>query len=111
MKVDELLNRKVLKRADLQAHRDFLMDCLEENQEQFRRLLYELGEVDPKAYLRMILDIHKSLVPKQQDVNLTMTFNKDFQELQALSKSEVVEYEEIYEAEKLALPKASEESR
>lgn len=100
MKIDENLDRKILKRADVKAHRDFLLDCLEENQEQFRRLFYELGEMDPKTYLRLYADLSRSLVPKQQDVNVNMTLNRDFQELQALAQSrcdeiESAEYEEL----------------
>ena len=48
----------------LKAHRDFLLKCLEEN-----------------------IELAKLLLPKQQDVNVSLTLNQDFLELKALAES------------------------
>lgn len=71
----------------LKAHRDFLLKCLEENQEDFRRLLSDLVVEDPKMFLKMNIELAKLLLPKQQDVNVSLTLNQDFLELKALAES------------------------
>lgn len=94
----------------VKAHRDFLLKCLEENQEDFRRLLADTAIEDPRLFLKLNLELAKLLLPKQQDVNVSLTLNQDFLELKALAESgsarahmiegavgeeQLVEYEEL----------------
>ena len=71
----------------LKAQRDFLIKCLEENQEDFRRLLAATAIEDPRLFLKLCLELQKLLLPKQQDVNVNLTLNQDFLELKALAES------------------------
>lgn len=89
------------------AHRDFLLRCLEENQEDFRRLLAETAIEDPRLFLKLNIELAKLVVPKQQDVNVQLSLNQDFLELKALAQSgskqthlidndsQLIEYEEL----------------
>ena len=93
----------------LKAHRDFLLKCLEENQEDFRRLLADTAIEDPRLFLKLNIELAKLLLPKQQDVNVSLTLNQDFLELKALAESgsarahmiedageeQLIEYEEL----------------
>lgn len=85
MKLDEDLKRK--KPDGFKAHRDFLLQCLLENQDKFRQLLWDAAEEDPKFFLKISVEIAKHLIPRQQDVNVNLTLNQDFQALQALSST------------------------
>lgn len=99
MKVDE--NLRTVKSRGIKAHGDFLVSVLEENPENFRRIMREAAEEDPRLFLRYYAELSKLLVPKQQDVNVSLTLNQDFIQLQALAssgqqlESEFVQYEEL----------------
>ena len=98
MKINDNLIR--VKPQGIKAHRDFLLRCLEENQELFRQRLYECASEDPKFFLKIYTEISKHLVPHQQDVNVNLTLNQDFQALQALASTgkddeKLLQYEAI----------------
>lgn len=85
MRIDDGLNLKARGAGGMRAQRDFLLRVLEENQEDFRRCLFEAAKEDPKFFLRIYADLSKVLVPRSQDVNVSLTLNQDFQELQAIA--------------------------
>ena len=109
MLIDEGLNLVQTPKKGLKAHRDFLLKCLEENQEDFRRLLADTAIEDPRLFLKLNIELAKLLLPKQQDVNVSLTLNQDFLELKALAESgsarahmiegtgdeQLIEYEEL----------------
>ncbi len=67
------------------AHRDFLMRCLSDTEEDFSRILQMLAVEDPKFFMRIRMDIAKLVLPRQQEFNVNLTLNEDYQELQALA--------------------------
>lgn len=91
----------------IKAQRDFLLSVLEENQEDFRRLFSEMAIENPLQFLRLYRDFSSMVVPKQNELNVSLTLSKDFQELQALGSTslptppagliEPKEYEELDE--------------
>ena len=81
MRIDDGLNLKARGAGGMRAQRDFLLRVLEENQEDFRRCMFDAAKEDPKFFLRIYADLSKVLVPRSQDV----TLNQDFQELQAIA--------------------------
>ncbi len=83
MKISQDLS--IERKEPYKAHRDFMLMCLEENQEEFKRLLFLAAKEDPKFFLKLYSDISKAIMPKQQDVNVSLTLNQDFQALQALA--------------------------
>lgn len=109
--------RKKLLPQGKKAQKEFIRDLLAKNQDKFAELFDELAEHDPKAWLLLYHDMQKHIVPKQQQVNVAVGINKDFQELVALSttktddplaigaesveKIEDADYEELKEYEGL----------
>jgi len=83
MLVDDSLHK--IPPKGIKAQRDFLLSVLEENQEDFRRLFAEMAIENPYAFVKMYRDLSSMLVPKQNELNVNLTLNQDFQELQALS--------------------------
>lgn len=77
--------RKKLLPAGRKAQKEFIRDLLSTNQEKFEELFSELAEHDPKAWLLLYHDMQKHVIPKQSQLNVSVSINKDFQELQALS--------------------------
>ena len=87
MRLDDTLHK--IPPKGIKAQRDFLLGVLEENQEDFRRLFAEMAIENPLAFVKMYRDISAMLVPKQNELNVNLTLNQDFQELQALGSSGV----------------------
>lgn len=110
MRIDDNL-QKVRVHKDVKAHREFILRMLDENEENFRSTLEEAREFNPSLFIKSYIELSKMVMPKQQDVNVNLTLNKDFQELQALASSgqtqrsiediastiqpEFIEYEEL----------------
>lgn len=110
MRINDNLE-KVRVHKDVKAHRDFILRVLDENEETFRQTLEESREFNPSLFIKTYVELSKMVMPKQQDVNVNLTLNKDFQELQALASSgqaqmsleditstiqpEFIEYEEL----------------
>ena len=67
------------------AHREFMMRCLDETEDDFLRILHDMAIDDPKFFMRTRMDISRLVMPRQQEVNVNLTLNEDFQELQALA--------------------------
>ena len=83
--------RKKLLPQGKKAQKEFIRDLLARNQEKFEELFEELADHDPKAWLLLYQDMQKHIVPKQQQVNVAVGINKDFQELVALSTTKTDE--------------------
>lgn len=65
--------------------RDFLNNLFNEEQEKVREALDQIYAVDPRAYLRTMLEIAKILVPKDSNIRVDHV-NHDIDELMAMSK-------------------------
>lgn len=65
--------------------RDFLTNLFNEEQEKVREALDQVYAVDPRAYLRTMLEIAKILVPKDSNIRVDHV-NHDLDELMAMSK-------------------------
>lgn len=83
MKLDE--NNKRIPNGGVKALRDFLVDVLEENQQRFREVMFEAASEDPRLFMKYYAELSKLLVPKQQDVNVNLSLNEDFNALKALA--------------------------
>ncbi len=85
MRLDK--NLGVIPPKGVKAQRDFILRVLEEGQEDFRRIMYEMAIEDPKSYAKLYKELSAMVVPKQQELNVSLSLNKDFQELQALAST------------------------
>lgn len=76
-------------KPDRKAQREFLLQALQERQDKFLELLDKAAKDDPVLYLRMYMELSKLVVPKNSDVNVNLSLNRDFIELKALGQSGV----------------------
>ena len=77
-----------------QAQKEFAREFLNNNQERFLQVMDEIFENDPRLYAKLYLDLHKHTVPTDKNINVNVGINKDFQELQAMARTNVKQIED-----------------
>lgn len=77
-----------------QAQKEFAREFLNNNQERFVQVMDEIFENDPRLYAKLYLDLHKHTVPTDKNINVNVGINKDFQELQAMARTNVKQIED-----------------
>lgn len=71
------------------SSREFLSVFLEGHQDDFEAVMAEMKDTNPKKWLSVYVDMMKLVVPKQQDVNVSVGMNRDFEELRQLANTRV----------------------
>ena len=94
MRLDENLQEMHTTRG-MKAHKAFLTELLEESEEDFRRILFEARDEDKRLYLKIMLELNKLMMPRQQDVNVNLGVSQDLMELKALAQTGTVSRQEI----------------
>lgn len=69
------------------ALKDFLLDLLLENQDVYIETFEELRQKDKRRWLEHYIDMAKLVMPKQNELNVTVDFQKDMQDLHILAAS------------------------
>ena len=73
--------------AQRKAQKQFVLDCLSDNQQKFLDVLEEIREKDPRCYAKLYVDFCRLVIPKESKMDVNIGITADFQELQALSRS------------------------
>lgn len=95
-----------------ELQKEFVKNWLSDNQPRFIECMNEIYHHDPRTWAKMYIEHEKIVMPKQTDVNVKHSINKDFQDLFDRSRTMAsienkqdnnivfAEYEELKEPEK-----------
>jgi hypothetical protein len=68
-----------------QDQRDYLIGYLEKNRQAFGQTMRQLQKHSPAIFAKLYVDMSKLVVPKENNVKVSVGLSKDFMELKALA--------------------------
>lgn len=71
------------------AQKEFIRDLLARHQDKFEDVMNIIAECDPVRYAELYVKLSTHLIPKQNQLNVNVGLNQDYQALQALASTRV----------------------
>lgn len=71
------------------AQKEYIRDLLARNQNKFEEVMDLIAENDPVKYAELYVKLSLHLIPKQNQLNVSVGLNQDYQALQALATTRV----------------------
>lgn len=71
------------------AQKEYIKDLLDRHQDKFEEVMNTLAECDPVKYAELYTKLSVHIIPKQNQLNVSVGLNKDYAELMALGNTNV----------------------